>query len=95
MTGRRRSAIDRRLPVAAMGLETSVSALSTDTIVFVDAWGKPDQRFDPGQLSGLPADLRRLLVDAFREYGTGQQRPRVERPGELPVALLASSATTA
>ena len=73
MTGRRRSAIDRRLPVAAMGLETSVSALSTDTIVFVDAWGKPDQRFDPGQLSGLPADLRRLLVDAFREYGAGQQ----------------------
>jgi len=73
MTGRRRSSIDRRLPVAAMGLETSVSALSTDTIVFVDAWGKPDQRFDPGQLSGLPADLRRLLVDAFREYGAGQQ----------------------
>lgn len=78
MTGRRRSSIDRRLPVASMQPETPASPLPIDTIGFVDAWGKPGQRFDPGQLSALPADLRRLLVDAFREYGAGQ-RPATRR----------------
>jgi len=57
---------------------TSVFALSSDTIMFTDAWGKAAQRFDSDQLSDLPADLRRLLVDAFRAYGAGK-RPTTRR----------------
>lgn len=47
-------------------------------IIFVDAWGKPEQRFDADRLDGLPVDLRGVLIDAFREHCTGQ-RPASRR----------------
>ncbi len=70
MAGRKRKSIDRRITVATP--ESAATDLVTDTVIFTDAWGEPIQRFDPEQLSGLPADLRGLMVQAFREHGAGQ-----------------------
>lgn len=72
MAVRKRSPIDRRLAVTAVQPESAISRLSANAIIFVDAWGKPEQRFDLDQLIGLPADLRALLTDAFREHCSGQ-----------------------
>jgi hypothetical protein len=70
MAKRRRTSIDRRIEVATP--ESAATDLLTDTIIFADPWGEAIQRFDPDQLSGLPADLRGFLVEAFREHGAGQ-----------------------
>jgi integrase len=76
MAGRKRTSINRRITIAAP--ENAATDLVTDTIIFTDAWGKAVQRFDPEQLAGLPADLRGLMVQAFREHGVGQ-RPATRR----------------
>lgn len=73
MATRKRSPIDRRFSVPDVQSELAISRLSTNTIIFVDAWGKPEQRFDLDQLIGLPVDLRELLTDAFREHCAGQR----------------------
>lgn len=73
MAIRKRSPIDRRLSIVPMAADNSPSASSPDTIVFMDAWGKVDQRFDPDQLSSLPADLRGLLIEAFRKHCAARQ----------------------
>lgn len=70
MAGRKRTSIDRRITVATP--QTAATDLVPDTVIFTDAWGEAVQRFNPEQLSGLPADLRALLVGAFREHGAGQ-----------------------
>lgn len=72
MAVRRSRAIDRRFAVPAAPPETSFSPLATNTIIFVDAWGKPEQRFDFDRLDGLPVDLRALLADAFRGHCAAQ-----------------------
>lgn len=73
MAMRKRSPIDRRFAVTAVQAETSASRLPMKAIIFVDAWGKPEQCFDFNQLTGLPADLSALLADAFREHCAGQR----------------------
>ncbi|WP_439397122.1 hypothetical protein ACRQ5Q_08700 [Bradyrhizobium sp. PMVTL-01] len=73
MAGRKRSPIDRRFAAEAMQTAAVVSMGPADMIIFVDAWGNPDQRFDSRQLAGLPADLCDLLVEAFREHCVAQQ----------------------
>lgn len=72
MAMRKRSPIDRRFTVPPVQPEASISRLVTNTIMFVDAWGKPEQRFDFNQLASLPVDLRELLADAFRGQCTAQ-----------------------
>jgi hypothetical protein len=79
MTMRSRARIDRRIvPVthttdagvaAARGTITAESDAGVDTIVFHDAWGQVEQRFDVAELR-LPADLAALLAEAFRTHWT-------------------------
>lgn len=76
MAGRKRTSINRRITIAAP--ENAATDLITDKVIFTDAGGRPIQRFDPEQLSGLPADLRGLMVQAFREHGVSQ-RPATRR----------------
>ena len=76
MAGRKRKSINRRIMVAAP--DNAATDLITDKVIFTDAGGRPIQRFAPEQLSGLPADLRGLMVQAFREHGVGQ-RPTTRR----------------
>ena len=78
MAMRKRSPIDRRFTVPAVLPEASISRLTTNAIMFVDAWGKPEQRFDFDQLAGLPVNLRELLADAFRGH-CACQRPATRR----------------
>jgi integrase len=80
MTARSRSPIDRRImPVArtsdagvAVERGTVADELDADvsTIMFHDAWGQVQQRFDVAELR-LPADLVMLFADAFRGHWTG------------------------
>lgn len=57
----RRVPIDRRM----------VTRETSDTIVlFRDAWGEVDKRFDLGKL-GLPGDVTALLAAAFRGHCAG------------------------
>lgn len=91
MAGRKRTSINRRITIAAP--ENAATDLITDKVIFTDAGGRPIQRFDPEQLSGLPADLRGLMVQAFREHGVSQGRRLAERPGERSSALPATSST--
>ena len=71
MAIRKRSPIDRRFMVPAQP-EASISPLAPNAIMFVDAWGKPEQRFAFGELASLPVDLRELLADAFRGHCAAQ-----------------------
>lgn len=73
MAVRKRTPIDRRFATEATQTAAVDSIAPADTIIFVDAWGNPDQRFDSGQLAGLPVDLRDLLVEAFRAHCVAQQ----------------------
>lgn len=88
MAVRKRAPIDRRFTFPAAPPEASVSALATSTIIFVDAWGKPEQRFDLSQLGGLPVDLRELMADALREHCAGQ-RPSSRRTAWLALRRFA------
>ncbi len=72
MAMRKRSPIDRRFAVSGAQSETAISRLPANTIMFVDAWGNPIQRFDFDQLLGVPLDLRAFLADAFREHCAAQ-----------------------
>src|SRR5580704_3058137 len=79
MTMRSRARIDRRIvPVthttdaglaAAPGTITAESDAGVDTIVFHDAWGQVEQRFDVAELR-LPAVLAALFAEAFRAHWT-------------------------
>jgi hypothetical protein len=71
MAMRKRSPIDRRFTVPAQP-EASISRLATNAFIFVDGWGKPEQRFDLDQLASLPVDLCELLAEAFREHCAAQ-----------------------
>jgi hypothetical protein len=80
MTMRSRARIDRRIvPVthttdagvaAERGAIAGESDAGVDTIVFQDAWGQMEQRFDVAELR-LPADLAVLFAQAFRAHWTG------------------------
>jgi len=73
MAVRKRSSIDRRFSVSDVQSELAISRLSTNRIIFVDAWGKPEHRFGLDQLICLPVDLRELLAEAFRGHCAGQR----------------------
>ena len=64
MAGRKRTSINRRITIAAP--ENAATDLITDKVIFTDAGGRPIQRFDPEQLSGLPADLRGFINELER-----------------------------
>ncbi len=72
MAVRKRSPIDRRFAISATQPEASISRLATNAIMFIDGWGKPEQRFELDRLAGLPVDLRELLADAFRGHCAAQ-----------------------
>jgi len=79
MTMRSRARIDRRIvPVthttdagvaAERGAITAESDAGVDTIVFHDAWGQVEQRFDGAEVR-LPAVLAVLFAKAFRAHWT-------------------------
>lgn len=88
MAMRKRSPIDRRFEVPVAQADASISQLATNAIMFVDAWGKPGQRFDLDQLGDLPVDLRDLLAVAFRGH-CAAQTPATRRTTWLAVRRFA------
>jgi hypothetical protein len=77
MMTRSRARINRQImPVtpttdaAERGAVTGESNAGVDNIVFHDAWGRVEQRFDVAELR-LPGDLATLLAEAFRAHYTG------------------------
>ncbi|QPC88960.1 hypothetical protein GA830_19170 (plasmid) [Mesorhizobium sp. NBSH29] len=96
MAIRKRSPIDRRFAVSGAQSETAISRLPANTIMFVDAWGNPIQRFDFDQLLGVPLDLRAFLADAFpRALCRSDAGNAPHDLGSRPPVSPASSPTTA
>lgn len=77
----RRAPINRRM----------VTREASDTIVlFRDAWGEVDKRFDLGRL-GLPGDVTVLLAEAFRGHHAGSS-PDTQRGCYRALRLFATFA---